>query len=102
MVATAMIARARLPILILLSSPAAGDSRATGGGGGLRHRTGRAVRDEPAGGLEASEGARAGGTDRAEPGAAVAARPAGGGAARGGRRVDRGVPAFLGGELRPA
>src|SRR6266540_2311801 len=83
-------------------SHAAGDPRAAGGGGGFRHRAGGAVRDEPAGGLEAPEGAGAGGAHRTRPGAAVAARPARGGATQGGRRGDRAVPPLLGGELRPA
>src|SRR6266540_2089499 len=83
-------------------SHAAGHPGAAGGGRGLGDRAGGAVRDEPARGLQAPEGARAGGADRAGQGAAVAARPARGGPAQGGRRVGRSVPPLLGGELRPA
>jgi len=45
----------------------------------------RAFRYEPAGGLEASQGARTGGHDRAESRKAVAAAPAGAGSAEGSR-----------------
>src|SRR5437588_386859 len=82
-------------------SHAAGHPREARVRRGLRHRAGRAVRDDHACGLEAPEGARASRADRAEPGAPVAARPARGEPAEGDRRVDRAVPSVLGRELRP-
>src|SRR4029453_8345171 len=75
--------------------------RASGEGGGLGHRAGRALRDEPAGRLEAPEGAGARRTGLEGSGAAVAARAAPGDPDQGGRRVDRPVPPLLGRALRP-
>src|SRR3989442_885090 len=81
---------------------AGGGAPGVGGGGGGGRRAGQAVGDEQVGGVEAPEGGREGGTGGAGPGAAVAGRPGGGGGGEGGRGVGRAVPAFLGGELRPA
>src|SRR4029450_12349394 len=75
--------------------------RASGEGGGLRDRAGGALRDEPASGLEAPEGAGGSRTRLEGSGASVEARAPAGDPAEGGRRVDRPVPPFLGGALRP-
>src|SRR5580765_6427430 len=67
----------------------------------LGHRARRAVRDEPAGGLEAFERARTGGPDRARARRPVAALPARGEAAQGRRRLGRALSHDLGTAFQP-
>src|SRR5207253_8806578 len=68
--------------------------------GGGRDGAREALPHEPAGDLEASEGARAGRAHRPQPPGAVAALPARGAAAAGGGGLDRALSALLGEELR--
>src|SRR5262249_58756937 len=70
------------------------------GDAGEEHR--KAVRQEPSGGSQASQGAGAGGADRRWPRRTVAPLPAASRAAQGGRPLDRALPPVLGEEPRPA
>ena len=87
-------------------SDAAGDPGAARDGRGIGDGVGGAVCDEPAGDLEAPQGAGARGPDIAGAGCAAAAVPARGEAARGGHRMAGEIPPVLGGEFpaigRPA
>src|SRR5690349_4513635 len=77
---------------------AAGDPGAALPGRGAGDRARRTVRDEPAGNLQASEGAGTRGADRARARGAVAAVPAAAAAAEGCGRLARRLPAVLGAE----
>src|ERR687897_1548374 len=70
------------------------------GGRGVRQRAGRALRDDPACGFQAPQGAGACRPDLARSRGAVAALPVGGGAAGGGLPLGGAISTFLGGEVR--
>src|SRR5215212_2008007 len=69
-------------------------------GRGVRQRAGRALRDDPARGFQAPQGAGACRPDLARPRGAVSALPVGGGSAEGGRRLGGAISLLLGAELR--
>src|SRR5271156_4039025 len=88
------------PLLGPRRSHAARDPGAPHFGPGFRHRAGRAFRNEPSRGLQASQGARARRSHYTRPRRAVAALPAQSRSAQGCRRLARALPPFLGTELR--